>query len=366
MVDAFKLRGRETALRTVEAIKGLGIRMRIMHVCGGHQDALVRFGLDSMLSDAGVDVRQGPGCPVCVTPAREIEEVLLLARHGLTVTVFGDMMRVPGKDETFFDARASGADIRMVYSVDEAMAMAQKEPHRSFVFMAVGFETTAPTTAAAVLRGLPPNMTIYASHRTVPRALRSIIESGEVALDGFIQPGHVSAVIGSRPYEFISTEFGMPQVIAGFEPLDLLMATLMLARQRAEGRSVLENSYGRVVRRDGNRKALEAMDAVFRPCDAEWRGFGLISGSGLSLDPERSDVDARKVHSYILREVVGKEFREPPGCLCGEVLRGVKTSRECHLFGSKCTPEHPIGPCMVTGEGSCAIEFKYRCHGGVQ
>ncbi len=360
MVDAFKIRGREISQRTVSAIRKLGVNIRIMHVCGGHQDALVRFGLDSMLADSGVEVRQGPGCPVCVTPTKEIEEVLQLARHGLVVTVFGDMMRVPGVNDTFFDARAKGADIRMVYSIDEAVAMAYKDPHKSFVFMAVGFETTAPTTAAAVIAGLPDNFTVLSSHRTVPRALRGIIESGEVALNGFIQPGHVSAIIGTRPYDFISKEFRMPQVVAGFEPMDILMATLMLAKQHKEGRAELENSYSRVVRRNGNKKALDAMGWVFEPCDMEWRGFGVIPDSGLRFRPEFEALDARKVHEYIFRTLDGVEFKDPPGCICGEVLRGVKTSRECGLFGTKCTPETPVGPCMVTGEGSCAIEYKYR------
>jgi hydrogenase expression/formation protein HypD len=336
----------------------MGLKLRLMHVCGTHQDTLVRHGLDAMLKASGADIRQGPGCPVCVTTPREIEECILLARRGIRIAAFGDMMRVPGPSGSLFDMHAKGADVRMVYSVDDAVGMAQGDGKET-VFMGVGFETTAPGTAVAVRSGPPDNFSVLSCHRTVPPALKALVEMGEYKLDGLIQPGHVSAIIGLEPYRFLSKEYHIPQVVAGFEPLDILMGVYMLARQKAEGRTELENEYGRVVRPEGNPRAKDVMEAVFEPFDVEWRGFPVIPGSGLRIRAGYEKWDARKKFVGILRDLEGVSFSEPKGCLCGEVLRGIRNPEKCPLFGKRCRPQSPVGPCMVSSEGSCNILYRY-------
>lgn len=354
----FQFRDRDIAAKIMERLKEMELRIRIMHVCGTHQDTLVRHGLDHMLKEAGVDIRQGPGCPVCVTPSREIEECIRLARSGKRITAFGDMMRVPGPSGSLYELNAKGADVRMVYSIDDAVKMARADGKET-VFMGVGFETTAPGTAVA-LRSVPPeNFSVLCCHRTVPPALKALVEMGEVRLDGLIQPGHVSTIIGTRPYAFLSEKYGLPQVVAGFEPLDLLMAVLMLAKQKKEGRAVVENEYSRVVREEGNPKALEALGAAFEPIDVEWRGFPTIPGSGLRIKKEYEKHDARKKFAEELADLRDAKFPEPKGCLCGEVLRGIRDPEKCPLFRRKCKPENPIGPCMVSSEGSCNILYRY-------
>ena len=361
----FKYRDREIADRIVARLKEMKLDITLMHVCGGHQDTFIRYGIDSLIKDLGVDIRQGPGCPVCVTPAEEIEEVMLLAQKGKTITAFGDMMRVPGERFTLFDMQSRGADIRMVYSIDDAVEIARDNPGCEVVFMAIGFETTAPSTAAVLSRKdeLPSNFSILCTHRLVPPALKGIVEMGELKLDGLIEPGHVSAIIGSHPYEFLSTEYGVPQVITGFEPLDLMMAVYQLALQVTKKEARLINGYGRVVRSDGNRKAIKLMDTVFKVCDVGWRGFGVIPASGSSIRKEFEMYDARVRFEDDLLELKGREFPEPKGCRCGEVLRGLIYSHECPLFGKVCTPQNPVGPCMVTSEGSCNIMLKYGRYG---
>lgn len=357
--SGWSLTDRPTAERIVSALRRMDLDIRIMHVCGGHQDTLVRHGLDRMLMDIGIEIRPGPGCPVCVTTQREIEEAIHLARRGLTLTVFGDMMRVPGMEQDLFTLRGSGADVRMVYSIDDAVKIASAHPELEVVFMAVGFETTAPSTAAAVAAGLPPNLSILNTHKMTPPAVEALITMGEIRLDGFIQPGHVTTITGLGAWEFISLKYGIPQVVAGFEPLDLLMATFMLARQITMGLARLENEYGRVASPEGNLAGQKVMREVFVTGDAEWRGFGSIPGSGLLLAPRFSDIDARRRYHDDLAELDGMDIREPPGCMCGEVLRGLVYPDECPLFGSVCTPRNPVGPCMVTGEGSCHILLKH-------
>jgi hydrogenase expression/formation protein HypD len=311
-----------------------------------------------MLHDAGVEIRQGPGCPVCVTTPREIEECIRLARDGKRIAAFGDMMRVPGPSGSLLGMHAKGADIRMVYSVDDAVNMARADGKET-VFMGVGFETTAPGTAVALRSGPPQNFSVLSCHRTVPPALKALMEMGEVKLDGLIQPGHVSAIIGLEPYKFLSREYHIPQVVAGFEPLDLLMGVYMLARQKKEGRTQLENEYGRVVRPEGNVRARDAMDAVFEPCDVEWRGFSVIPGSGLSIRAGYEKWDARQKYAGDLKDLKDTMFPEPKGCQCGEVLRGIREPQKCPLFGRKCKPQSPVGPCMVSSEGSCNILYRY-------
>ncbi len=354
----FKLRNKAMSQMILARLKGMDLHMTLMHVCGTHQDTLIRFGLDDVLQDVGVDIRQGPGCPVCVTPPVEIEEVLALARAGKMIAAFGDVMKVPGATGSLNDAKADGADVRIVFGIDDAVELAKKTD-KEVVFMGIGFETTAPTTASAILSGLPRNFSIISCHRTVPPALEAIATMGEIKLDGMIQPGHVSAIIGTRPYEFLSKKHQVPQVVAGFEPLDLLMAVHMLAVQVKHGRAEVENEYSRVVKSEGNPRAIKAMQDAFRPADVLWRGFPVIKRSGLAIKKEFEEHDARERYGSLLKRVHDKEYSEAKGCRCGEILRGLGTSEDCPLFSKRCTPSTPVGPCMVSREGSCYISYRY-------
>ena len=358
----YRLRDRETSRKVMDKLEAMKLDLTLMHVCGTHQDTLMRFGLDSEFKRVGVDIRQGPGCPVCVTPPKEVEEVLALARAGLTIAAFGDVMKVPGENGSLNDVKAEGADVHIVFGVDDAVALARKTG-KEVVFMGIGFETTAPTTASAIMSDPPPNFSVLSCHRTVPPALAAIAGMGEVRLQGMIQPGHVSVIIGTEPYEFLSKQYHVPQVVAGFEPLDLMMAVFMLARQVQEGRAEVENEYSRVVHREGNPDALKAMTDVFEPSDVLWRGFPVIPGSGLAIRRRFERHDARRRFEDVLRPVEQKEYGEVEGCRCGEMLRGILTSEECPLFATACTPATPMGPCMVSREGSCYIAHRYRKKG---
>ena len=351
----------KTASKIISRIKkeADGKEYTFMHVCGTHQDTLVRHGLDHLLKDTGITIRQGPGCPVCVTTPREIEEALLLAKSGKSIAVFGDMLKVPGSTGSLADSKTTGCDINIVYGAEDAVKIATKNPEKEVVFCAIGFETTAPTTASILDANPPENLSVLSFHRTVPPALKFIASSGEVRLNGLIEPGHVSAIIGIEPYRFLTEEYGMPQVVAGFQPLDLLMGIYMLVHQVSLGQTKLENEYGRVVPHDGNPRALELMEKVLGPVDVEWRGFPIIPGSGLELRDEYSVWDARKKYSDVLEPLDDIEFKEHPGCRCGDVLRGVFEPEQCPLFGKECKPSNPIGPCMVSYEGGCAIAYKY-------
>ncbi len=357
--NKFKFRNEKVAKDIIEQLNNLELELSIMHVCGTHQDTLVKHGLEGMLRDVGIRILQGPGCPVCVTTPREVEEILALARNGITVTAFGDMIKVPGVNSSLYEARSQGADVRIVYSVDDAVDIADKIEN-DVVFMSVGFETTSPSTAAVIAKRPSENFSILPCNRVVPPALEAILSMGELKLDGLIEPGHVSTIIGTKPYEPLSERYHIPQVVAGFEPVDLLMAVLMIARQVKSGRAEVENEYTRVVKSEGNLKALELLDQVFVPVDVEWRGFPKIPGSGYKLKKEYGSYDARDRFPDILEPIADMEFHEPEGCLCGEVLRGLIDSRECPMFGTECTPMNPIGPCMVSSEGSCNIAFRYR------
>jgi hydrogenase expression/formation protein HypD len=342
----------------LEKIAGLADhRMRLMEVCGTHTVAIFRSGIRSLLPDT-VELISGPGCPVCVTPAGEIDRAIALARQeGVTLATFGDLMRVPGSESSLQGERASGAAIRVVLSPLDALKIAQENPDRKVVFFAVGFETTSPAIAAAVQeaqrRGLG-NFYLLSSQRVIPPAVRALLSGGKVQIDGFILPGHVSVIIGRAPYLLISEEFGLPGVITGFEPLDILEGIYMLLRQRDEGRTAIEIQYSRAVKEEGNQHAIEILNAVFAPVDARWRGLGMIPASGLDLREEYAAMDAAQAFDIPYAEV-----EDPPGCLCGEVLQGIHRPMDCPLFGTQCTPEEPIGPCMVSSEGSCAAYFKY-------
>ena len=355
----FSLKDKKIANDIISKIKKYDVNLKFMHVCGTHQDTLVKNGLDALFKECGIYVGQGPGCPVCVTTPKEIEEMLLLARKGKIVATFGDMIQVPGENDSLRNVKAEGNDVRTVYGIEDALDIAIKNKEKDVVFMAVGFETTTPMTASVILKEPPSNFSILTCHRVIPPALKAILDMGELKLDGFIEPGHVSTIIGTRPYKFISKDYKVPQVIAGFEPLDLLMAVWMLVQQKIKGISVVENEYSRVVKENGNVKALKIIKDVFEATDVKWRGFPVIPKSGLKLRKKYDVHDARKLFEDDLVPLKNKEFSEPKGCRCGEVLRGIISSKECPLFGKKCKPGTPIGPCMVSIEGSCNIEYRY-------
>lgn len=353
----FKYRDEETAKKIIASIKDMGIRSKFMHVCGTHQDTIVRFGLEGMLSDAGIEICQGPGCPVCVTTSKEIADAITLARNGVTVTAFGDMMRVPTTIGSLFDAKADGADVRIVYSIEDAVRMAS-EQSGPLVFVAVGFETTAPSTCVPLQGDLPENFSIYSCHRICPPALEAIFDMGETRVNGFIMPGHVAVITGLDIFYPFADKYHMPQVVAGFEPLDILMASYMLTKQIYEGRSEVENEYSRLVKEHGNPIARKLMDTTFDLADRSWRGFPVIPKSALVLKDRFSAYDATKVHEDILSRTPEVEA-ESKGCKCGEVLRGLIRSEECPMFGRACKPISPKGPCMVSQEGNCSIAYRF-------
>jgi hydrogenase expression/formation protein HypD len=333
-------------------------RVSLMEVCGTHTMAIGRHGLRSMMPP---DLRllSGPGCPVCVTPSSDIDRVIAMSGEpGVTVATFGDMMRVPGSRGSLSLARAAGADVRVVYSAVDAIDAAARDPSRLVVLFGVGFETTSPTVATtlAMARRLGiTNLLCYPAFKLVPPAMEAILSSGETAIDGFLCPGHVSAVIGSAPYEPLSAVRGVPCVIAGFEARDILEAVAMLLAQIAGGRSEVEIQYTRAVPPGGNPRARAALEEVLVPCDAEWRGIGPIPGSGLELAPGFLDMDARARIAVDVEPAAP----EPEGCSCGEVMRGIIVPPECPLFGEACVPASPVGPCMVSSEGACAAYMRY-------
>ena len=353
----FKYRDQETAEKILSSIKEIGGEYTFMHVCGTHQDTMVRFGLEELLKDAGVEIRQGPGCPVCVTTSQEIAAGITMARAGKTICVFGDMMKVPTTIGSLDTAKADGCDVRIVYSIEDAVKMAEAQEN-DVVFMSVGFETTAPTTAVPLAKGVPKNFSVYSCHRIVPPALEAIFNMGEIKVEGFIQPGHVAVVTGLGIFEPFATKYKMPQVVAGFEPLDLLMASYMLVKQINEGRADVENEYKRLVKSDGNPIAQRLMKETFDTEDRMWRGFPTIPKSALALKKKFESHDANKVHEDILKNVPWVED-EPKGCRCGEVLRGLIRSEECPMFGKACNPNKPLGPCMVSHEGNCSIAYRF-------
>ncbi len=330
----------------------------IMEICGGQTHAIVRFGIDEMLPDA-ITLVHGPGCPVCVTPIERIDRALeLAARAGVTLCSFGDMLRVPGSDEDLFSVKAAGGDVRVVYSPLDAVKLAEDNPEREVVFFAVGFETTAPANAMAVLeakrRGLA-NFSLLVSHVLVPPAMEAILGAPDNRVQGFLAAGHVCTIMGFEAYEPIAKEYGVPIVITGFEPLDLLQGIHMCVAQLEEGRHDCENQYARSVRRQGNAPALAAVEEVFEVADRDWRGLGSIPTSGFRLRSAYGEFDADRKFDFAAHSA-----KESDECIAGEVLRGVKKPRECPAFGTKCTPEHPLGAPMVSTEGACAAYYKFR------
>jgi hydrogenase expression/formation protein HypD len=332
---------------------------RIMEVCGGHTHAIYRFGLGDLLPP-NVDLIHGPGCPVCVLPMGRVDDGLSIAdRPEVIFAAFGDMMRVPGQTGSPLDHQARGKDIRIVYSPLDALKLARQNPDRHVMFFAIGFETTAPSTALTLMRARAEgirNFSVFCNHVTIVPAIRAILDSPDMRLDAFVGPGHVSTVIGCRPYEWIARREGKPIVVTGFEPLDILQGIVMLLRQLAERRVEVENQYTRVVPWEGNRAALRAMADVFelRPY-FEWRGLGFISQSALRLRDAFAEWDAERIFP-----VPSVRVTDPKAAQCGEVLKGVLKPPQCKLFGCECTPEHPVGALMVSSEGSCAAYFNYE------
>jgi hydrogenase expression/formation protein HypD len=383
-----RFRNPDAARALAEAIRARSTRpTRLMEFCGGHTHAILRFGIPDLLPPT-VSLRSGPGCPVCVTSATDLDWAIALARvPNVILATFGDMIRVPGsppayaapprrghpprspstplrtsaggseEGQTLAQAKAEGADVRVVYSPLDALRIARENPTQPVIFLGVGFETTAPMVASAVLaaeaEGLT-NFTVFSTHKLTPPATRAILDVGEVALGGIIGPGHVTTVIGADAWRFLPEKYGIPVAIAGFEPLDILQAVLALVEMVEEGRPAVHNAYPRSVRPEGNLAAQQAMEEVFETADAEWRGFGSVPASGLQIREAFARFDAARVFPVEVAPA-----REPPGCRCGEVLRGVLLPTECALFGKTCTPQSPVGPCMVSAEGACAAYYQY-------
>jgi hydrogenase expression/formation protein HypD len=342
----------------------IGSPIRLMEVCGTHTVAIFRHGIRNLLPKE-ISLISGPGCPVCVTSVEDIERAITIAKEkDFVFTTFGDMMRVPGIRQSLSDIRSEGADIRVVYSPLDALKIASENKDKKIVFFATGFETTSPSVAGTLFEAdkrVVDNFYIYSVHKLVPPALEALLVSGDIKIDGFILPGHVSTIIGSRPYEFMAAKYKKPSVITGFDAEDILSGILMLLEQIASNRSEVEIQYKKVVREEGNPKAVALINEYFEPCDAYWRGIGVIPLSGLKL---REKYRHRDINSLIKLDVSFTSVpREPEGCSCGEILKGMKTPDECPLFANVCTPESPVGACMVSTEGSCAAYYKYGIGG---
>ncbi len=338
----------------IRRINEISMPIRIMHVCGSHEHTIMENGIRSLLPEE-IEIVAGPGCPVCVVPSREIDEALSLAEKGVIITTFGDMLRVPGSEKSLAEAKAEGADVRVVYGINNAVELAKNNPDKEVAFIAAGFETTAPTTASELLSKPTSNFSVLSCHRLIPPALDWLINSGETNLDALIEPGHVCTIIGTKPFEYLSTDYGIPQATAGFNPLDILMAVYLILRQVKNNKPCIDNEYKRAVREEGNIVAQKAIDDVFTVTSREWRGFPKIPNSVLELKPEFDMYNARKKYDIEVKNVV----EAPKGCICGPILRGLKKPTDCALFGKTCTPLHPIGACMVSKEGTCNIAHRY-------
>jgi len=335
-----------------------GQKFKFMEVCGGHTHTIFKHGIEDILPE-NIELIHGPGCPVCVLPMGRIDDAIAIAKtEGTIFTTFGDMMRVPGSQGSLLDAKAAGADVRFIYSPLDALNIARQNPKKEVVFFAIGFETTAPSTAVTLLQAKNEdihNFSVFCNHVTIIPTIKAILDSPDLRLDGFIGPGHVSMVIGLRTYQFIARDYQKPVVISGFEPLDIIQSILMLLKQYQTGKVVVENQYKRVVRPEGNLKSLEviAQTMELRPY-FEWRGLGFITHSALKIRSDFVQWDAEERF-----EVPGLQVADPKACQCGEVLKGVIKPWECKVFGTACTPETPIGSCMVSPEGACAAYFNY-------
>jgi hydrogenase expression/formation protein HypD len=342
----------------IHALVTPGEVVHVMEVCGGHTHTIYRHGLEELLPPE-VELVHGPGCPVCVIPMGRVDDAIAIAESdGVVLATFGDMLRVPGGRGSLLEANARGADVRMVYSPLDALELARQEPYRHVCFFAIGFETTAPATAVTLLRARTEgiaNFSVFCNHVLIEPPLRALLETPGLRVDAFVGPGHVSTVIGTDAYRFIPEEFGRPLVVSAFEPVDILQAIAMLLRQRAEGRCEVENQYTRVVRPEGNTRALAAIADTMEPReDFEWRGLGVLPRSALRVRDELAAYDAEQLFA-----LPGTRIEDPKACRCGEVLTGQIKPWECGVFGTACTPERPLGTCMVSSEGACAAFFSY-------
>lgn len=351
----FKFQDEKRGKRLVDVIKqNVPDRpLKIVHVCGTHEVTITNNGLRSLLPDQ-LDIREGPGCPVCVTPTKDLDGAIKLARKGTIIAAFGDMMNVPGTEYSLNDLKSEGADVRLVYSVSEAVEIARKVS-KEVAFLGVGFETTAPMTAAVLIENPPKNFSILPSNKLIPPAMESLMELPNNKVDGFIAPGHVSTIIGCKPYEPIVDHYQIPIVVGGFEPLDILYSLALIVQQISKEDPKVENGYPRAVNYEGNQRSKDLIEEVFQVTTSIWRGIGKIPDSGLTLAPEYN-----KYNAYTRFEVEPEPGRDViPNCLCPEVLTARATPDECSLFGTKCTPTSPYGPCMVGEEAMCNIWFRY-------
>jgi hydrogenase expression/formation protein HypD len=351
-------RERELAKGITDKIKAISRKnIRIMEVCGTHTVSIFRSGIRSVLPDT-INLLSGPGCPVCVTAQKDIDAFISLSRtEDVIITTFGDLMRVPGSGSSLQKESAEGRDIRMVYSTFDALKIAEKNPDKEVIFLGVGFETTAPTIAASILTAKKTGLTnfsVFAAHKTVPPALFALMKTKNVTIDGFLLPGHVSVVIGMTAYQQFADKYQIPCVVGGFEPADILQAIYNIAKQIERNRPNLENAYPRAVTTTGNEKAQAIMKEVFIASDADWRGIGTIAKSGLDIREEFKFFNTKERFPFPMPDV-----KEPKGCACGEILTGIKIPTECALFKTVCTPTDPVGPCMVSTEGTCAAYYKY-------
>ncbi|NWF77742.1 MAG: hydrogenase formation protein HypD [Chloroflexi bacterium] len=331
--------------------------IRLMEFCGGHTHAILRYGIRQLVPKT-VEMKSGPGCPVCVTATADLDKAIALTHlPDVIITTFGDMIRVPGSYSSLQRSKAEGADVRIVYSTIDAVEIAKANPRKSVIFIGIGFETTAPTIAASILKAQQEkieNFYVLSLNKLTPPVMKALLDSDKVKLDGIICPGHVSVIIGSHPYEFIPRDYGVACVISGFEPLDILLGIDKLVEQIEKCEPKVEIAYRRGVKPEGNTKARQLMEEVFEIGEANWRGIGIVPESGLKIRRKYEQFDADKAFSVTL-----KPPREPKGCRCGDVIRGAATPLECQLFKKVCTPESPVGPCMVSSEGACAAYYQY-------
>lgn len=364
-----EFRNPQTAQALFKEINRLSIRdsriadtpekpLKIMEICGGHTHSIFKYGIEAALPNT-IELIHGPGCPVCVMPRGKLDDAIALAEQpNIIFTTFGDAMRVPGSKKSLLQAKAEGADVRMVYSPLDALPIAKENPDKEVVFFGIGFETTAPSTALTILQAAAEeinNFSIFANHVLVVPALEALLNNPDLQLDGFIGPGHVSTIIGTKPYEIIAETYHKPLVVSGFEPLDILQSIVMVLQQLADGRCEVENQYTRLVEAEGNKVALDAINKVFTVREEfEWRGLGNISQSGLKITENYANFDAEAKFTLPNRQVA-----DAAACQCGEILKGVLKPWQCKVFGTACTPENPIGTCMVSSEGACAAYYKY-------
>lgn len=356
-VDEF--RNNEYSKKLVEKLNNISNeKINIMEVCGTHTMAIFRYGIRYILPP-NINLISGPGCPVCVTPQSYIDTALTLSEKGdVIIATFGDMMKVPGKKGSLSVKKAEGADIRIVYSPMDCLQMASQNPLKKIVFLSVGFETTAPMAAITIMEAKKSNITnlfFFTAHKIVPPAMEALVQDEDLKIDGFLLPGHVCAITGTKPYQFLSSDYKIPGVVTGFEPIDILQGLNTLVSLIDKRNYRIENEYKRIVKTEGNPIALEYINSVFNIVDSSWRGIGIICESGLEFNSKYEDFDALK-HFKINYE----EYDGSPGCKCGEILKGKIKPTDCPLFKKLCTPENPIGSCMVSSEGTCAAYYRYH------